>query len=85
MGIGMPELVVVLVLALIIFGAGKLPEIGTSLGKSIRNFKQAAEAPPPKPELPSPATDPDVPQQPNPNLGGGVASSEKAPNGDEPA
>ena len=40
-GIGMPELIVVLVIVLIIFGAGKLPEIGAGLGKGIRNFKKA--------------------------------------------
>lgn len=40
-GIGMPELIVVLVIVLIIFGAGKLPEIGKGLGKGIRNFRKA--------------------------------------------
>ena len=40
-GIGMPELLVILVIVLIIFGAGKLPEIGAGLGKGIRNFKKA--------------------------------------------
>ncbi len=40
-GIGMPELIVVLVIVLIIFGAGKLPEIGAGLGKGIKNFKKA--------------------------------------------
>ena len=40
-GIGMPELIVILVIILIIFGAGKLPEIGSGLGRGIRNFKKA--------------------------------------------
>ncbi len=40
-GIGMPELLVILVIILIIFGAGKLPEIGAGLGKGIRNFRKA--------------------------------------------
>ncbi|OPY13002.1 MAG: Sec-independent protein translocase protein TatAd [Syntrophus sp. PtaB.Bin001] len=40
-GIGMPELLVVLVIILIIFGAGKLPEIGGAIGKGIKNFKKA--------------------------------------------
>ena len=40
-GIGMPELLVIFFIVLIIFGAGKLPEIGAGLGKGIRNFKQA--------------------------------------------
>jgi len=42
-GIGMPELVVLLVVVLLVFGAGKLPEAGRSLGQSIRNFKQASD------------------------------------------
>jgi sec-independent protein translocase protein TatA len=40
-GIGMPELLVILVIILIIFGAGKLPQIGEGLGKGIRNFRKA--------------------------------------------
>ena len=40
-GIGMPELIIILVIILIIFGAGKLPEIGGGMGKAIRNFKNA--------------------------------------------
>lgn len=43
-GLGMPELLVVLVIALLVFGASKLPEIGSSLGKAIRGFKGAVEA-----------------------------------------
>ena len=42
-GFGMPELIIVLVIVLVVFGAGKLPEIGGALGKSIKNFKRAAE------------------------------------------
>ena len=37
----MPEMLVVLVIVLVIFGAGKLPEIGKGLGKGIRNFRKA--------------------------------------------
>jgi sec-independent protein translocase protein TatA len=40
--IGMPELVVILVIALIIFGPRKLPELGRSLGKGIGEFKKAS-------------------------------------------
>lgn len=39
-GLGMPELLVILVIVLIIFGANKLPQIGEGLGKGIRNFKK---------------------------------------------
>ena len=39
--VGPTELIIVLVIVLIIFGAGKLPEIGTALGKGIRNFKRS--------------------------------------------
>ena len=42
-GIGMPELLVILVIVLIIFGANKLPQIGEGLGKGIRNFKKATK------------------------------------------
>ena len=44
-GIGMPELLVILVIILIIFGAGKLPEIGSALGRGIKNFKKATREP----------------------------------------
>ena len=39
-GIGTQELLIILVLVMIIFGAGKLPQVGSSLGKGIRNFKK---------------------------------------------
>ena len=39
--IGIPELILILIVALVIFGPGKLPEIGKSLGKSIGEFKDA--------------------------------------------
>ncbi|WP_084156106.1 twin-arginine translocase TatA/TatE family subunit [Desulforegula conservatrix] len=42
-GLGIPELLVILVIVLVVFGAGKLPEIGKSLGQSIKNFKNAAK------------------------------------------
>ncbi len=42
-GLGMPELLVILVIVLIIFGANKLPQIGEGLGKGIRNFKKGIQ------------------------------------------
>ncbi len=41
MGIGFPELMIILVIIMIIFGAGKLPEIGSAFGNSIKNFKSS--------------------------------------------
>jgi len=40
-GLGLPELLVILLIFLIVFGAGKLPQIGEGLGKGIRNFKRS--------------------------------------------
>ena len=53
-GLGMPELLVILVLLLLIFGASRLPEIGSSLGKAIRGFKETTE----KAEEPKPSVSP---------------------------
>lgn len=44
-GIGMPELIIILVIVLIIFGANKLPEIGGGLGRAIKNFRKATNEP----------------------------------------
>lgn len=43
-GVGVPELLVILVVALVIFGPGKLPEIGGALGKGIRDFKKSLDS-----------------------------------------
>lgn len=42
MGLGIPEIFLILVIALVVFGPGKLPEIGKAFGKSITEFKRAA-------------------------------------------
>lgn len=44
-GIGIPELIIILVIVLVIFGANKLPEIGSGMGKAIKNFKKATNEP----------------------------------------
>ena len=44
-GLGMGEMLVILVIVLIIFGAGRLPELGEGLGKGIRNFRKATSEP----------------------------------------
>lgn len=57
MGLGFGELIILLIIVLLVFGAGKLPQIGDALGKSIKNFKRASaardeiEVAPHKPEL----------------------------------
>ncbi len=42
-GLGMPEMIVIFVIALLVFGPKKLPEIGRSMGRSLAEFKRASE------------------------------------------
>jgi len=44
-GLGMPELIIIMVIVLLIFGAGKLPEIGGAIGKAIKGFKKSGREP----------------------------------------
>ncbi len=45
-GLGVPELLIILVIVVVIFGATRLPQIGKGLGEGIRNFRQANKQPP---------------------------------------
>ncbi len=56
-GLGMPELIIVFIIILIIFGAGKLPEIGSGVGKAIKNFKKATHESPQEIAPPKEKTD----------------------------
>jgi sec-independent protein translocase protein TatA len=59
-GLGMPELIVILLIAVLIFGASKLPQIGEGLGKAIRGFRKSISEsePPEKPSSDEPSSKP---------------------------
>lgn len=44
-GLGMPELIIIMIIIVILFGATRLPEIGKGIGQAIRNFKKATSEP----------------------------------------
>ena len=48
MGLGVPELLIILAIIILIFGASRLPEIGRGIGKGIKNFKDATKEGPDK-------------------------------------
>ena len=84
--IGLPELIIILVIALLILGPGKLPEVGSSLGKSIREFRKAAtdvqdaakiDGPAATPPSPTTAATPTTTPAPPP---ANVLSDQSAPN-----
>jgi sec-independent protein translocase protein TatA len=43
-GIGLPELLIILVIVLLIFGVGKLPQVGEAMGKAVRQFRKTQES-----------------------------------------
>jgi len=68
-GLGIGEMIIILVIVLIIFGAGKLPEIGSGLGRGIRSFKREVSKPdeidvtPPRADEPPKPGDDEPPRQ----------------------
>jgi TatA/E family protein of Tat protein translocase len=52
-GLGTQELMLILVIALVLFGGAKIPELGRSLGQAIREFKKGVDTPDSKPEPPA--------------------------------
>ena len=55
-GMGVPEMAVIGLIALVVFGPKKLPELGSSIGKAIKGFKQEMDNPTPDPEASETAT-----------------------------
>lgn len=61
-GLGMQELIIILIIALLVFGANKLPEIGRGLGRGIREFRKASSELTDAPEEETPEKPPTVAQ-----------------------
>ena len=55
--LGAPELILILLIVIIVFGAGRLPEIGSALGKGIRDFKKGLQEEPDSSKPPAQSTD----------------------------
>ncbi|MGD0115385.1 MAG: twin-arginine translocase TatA/TatE family subunit [Dehalococcoidia bacterium] len=62
MDIGPPEILLILAIVIIVFGVGKLPEVGSALGKSIREFRTASREDDSMPRLDEPKAEPAAPQ-----------------------
>lgn len=62
-GLGMPELIIIMVIILLIFGAGKLPEVGGAIGKAIKSFKKSVKEPDEIDITPKDEKDKDKPDQ----------------------
>ena len=60
--LGAPELIIILVIIILIFGVGKLPEVGSAFGKGIKEFRKANE------ELDKPLDKPEEPARPAPQV-----------------
>ena len=65
-GLGIPELIIILVVVLLFFGPRKLPELGSFVGKSLKDFREALENRDDEPESPptESASAPDKPEEP---------------------
>ena len=61
MGLGIPELVIILIVVLIIFGPGKLPALGSGVGNALRNFRKAVNQPDAIDVTPPPSDAPEAP------------------------